>query len=115
MTYLASRLPTTGQGVIRPAAGGVWDLAMLLYADDLALLAHNLEALAAALDTLEEVAAEWDRTINHDKTELVIIQPPARLPHEHHPSLPHGPHSSNNKKMTSNGWQAYTQQDWLRR
>ena len=78
-----------GEGV-RPAAGGVRDLAMLLYADDLVLLAPSLEALTAALDVLEEVAAEWGLTINHDKTEVMIIQPPARQPQEQHASPPQG-------------------------
>ncbi len=78
---------------------------MLLYADDLVLLVPNLEALTAALDTLEEVAAEWGLTINHDKTEVMIIQPPTRQPQEQHPSLPQGqqgPHKSSNATLSRN-------------
>ena len=44
---------------------------MLLYADDLVLIADSDEGLAAALAVLEEVATEWGMQMNYSKTKAV--------------------------------------------
>ena len=49
------------------------ELLMLLYADDLALLASSAEGLAAAMGVLQQVAAEWGMAINYPKTKAVAF------------------------------------------
>jgi hypothetical protein len=51
-------------------------LLMLLYADDLALLADSQEGLEAAMGVLQQVAAEWGMAINYPKTKAVVFGPP---------------------------------------
>ena len=46
---------------------------MLLYADDLALLADSQEGLEAAMGVLQGVAAEWGMAINYPKTKAVAF------------------------------------------
>lgn len=48
-------------------------LLMLLYADDLALLADSQEGLEAAMGVLQGVAAEWGMAINYPKTKAVAF------------------------------------------
>ena len=49
------------------------DMAMLLvlYADDLVLLADSAEGLNTALVILEQTSGEWGMTVNYDKTKVV--------------------------------------------
>ena len=47
---------------------------VLLYADDLALVATSLEGLQAQLDLLHAYAAKWKLTVNIDKTKAVVFR-----------------------------------------
>jgi hypothetical protein len=49
------------------------DLLLLLYADDLVLLADSAEALQAALLELEAVAREWGMQLNYAKTKVMVF------------------------------------------
>ncbi|MDD2611131.1 MAG: reverse transcriptase family protein, partial [Giesbergeria sp.] len=71
---VAYTIPGVG---VRVACQGVRDLALLLYADDLVLLAPSRHQLVAALNLLEEVASEWGLIINFSKTEVMVINPAA--------------------------------------
>jgi hypothetical protein len=55
-------------------------LLLLLYADDLALLADSREGLEAAMGVLQQVAAEWGMVINYPKTKAVAFGPPQQQP-----------------------------------
>jgi len=52
----------------------VW-LLMLLYADDMALLANSQKGLETALAALEQVGREWGMSINYPKTQGVVFAP----------------------------------------
>jgi hypothetical protein len=54
-------------------------LLMLLYADDVVLLAPDPASLAAALSIFERVARTWGLALNYDKTKVVVFgeAPPA--------------------------------------
>ena len=47
---------------------------VLLYADDLAMVATSPEGLQAQLDLLHAYAAKWKLTVNIDKTKAVIFR-----------------------------------------
>ena len=47
---------------------------VLLYADDLALVATYPEGLQAQLDLLHAYAAKWKLTVNIDKTKTVVLR-----------------------------------------
>ena len=55
---------------------GLLSALMLLYADDLVLLAPDSESLEAALLVLDQVAREWAMPVNYDKTIGVVVTPP---------------------------------------
>jgi len=46
---------------------------LLLYADDIVLLAGSPEALAASLRVLEQYAAKWRFSVNHGKSNILIF------------------------------------------
>lgn len=78
-----------GQLVSAPAATDD-DTAMLilLYADDMVLMADSAAGLAAALRILEQVATAWCMQLNYTKTECMVFgsnvqqqQPPIQLQH----------------------------------
>ena len=46
---------------------------VLLYADDLALVATSPEGLQAQLDLLHAYAAKWKLTVNIDKTKTAVF------------------------------------------
>ena len=49
---------------------------MLLYADDLVLLAPDSRSLEAALLVLDQVARKWAMSVNYDKAIGVVVAPP---------------------------------------
>ena len=49
---------------------------MLLYTDDLVLLAPDSQSLEAALLVLDQVARKWAMSVNYDKTIGVVVTPP---------------------------------------
>ena len=49
---------------------------MLLYADDLVLLAPDSQSLETALLVLDQVARKWAMSVNYDKTIGVVVTPP---------------------------------------
>ena len=57
---------------LRVAGIGIWVygrlVPLLMYADDLVLLATGPTMLAAALTIVEQYAANWRFDINHDKS-----------------------------------------------
>ena len=65
--WLAEKVPATGVPV-----GGIL-CRVLLYADDLALLANTAEALQAQLDALHAFCIEYDMEVNTRKTEVVVF------------------------------------------
>ena len=68
---------------------------MLLYADDLVLLAHSCSDLKTALEELERITREWGMVVNYPKTEAVVF---ACLP----PQPPPPPRS----KLDPTAWQS---------
>jgi hypothetical protein len=62
-------------------------LLMLLYADDMVLLAPNATALHMALLALEHITCDWGMAINYDKTKIVVFNPPPVTP----PAAPQPP------------------------
>ena len=50
-------------------------LLLLLYADDMVLLAPDQQSLRTALLHLERVAAVWGMAVNHDKTKVLVCAP----------------------------------------
>src|SRR3569833_423762 len=63
-----------GQLVPAPAAGDAYmDILMLLYADDLVLMADSAAGLKLALEILEQTSGEWCMEINYSKTEAVVF------------------------------------------
>jgi hypothetical protein len=68
----------SGQLLPPPTTTDEWmALLMLLYADDMALLAMSEAQLKAALLALEQLAREWGMSINYPKTQCMIIGGPA--------------------------------------
>ena len=55
---------------------GLLNALMLLYADDLVLLAPDSRSLEAALLVLDQVARKWAMSVNYDKTIGVVVTPP---------------------------------------
>ena len=49
---------------------------MLLYADDLVLLAPDSQSLEAALLVVDQVARKWAMSVNYGKTIGVVVTPP---------------------------------------
>ena len=66
-TYVKSKLPQAG-----PMCGGV-RMAMLMYADDTAVLANSAAELQQLLDCIQEWCNEHGMTINVHKTEIVVF------------------------------------------
>jgi len=70
-----------GQLHSAPAAGdSVAHLLMLLYADDLVLMAQDAASLQLALGIFEATAAAWGLQLNHGKTKVVVFGQPAQQP-----------------------------------
>ena len=46
---------------------------MLMYADDLVLMADNAAGLEIALRVLEQTAEEWGMKLNYTKTQAVVF------------------------------------------
>jgi hypothetical protein len=61
------------------AVGGV-PVYLLLYADDLVLIAAKPAALQCELDILAGFCADWDLTVNMKKTNTVVFNPQKRQP-----------------------------------
>jgi hypothetical protein len=55
--------------------GTIERIVMLMYADDVVLLSHNPQELAAMLIAIDQVAREYGMTINAAKTEIQVQQP----------------------------------------
>ena len=55
---------------------GLLNALMLLYADDLVLLAPDCQSLETALLLLDQVARKWAMSVNYDKTIGVVVTPP---------------------------------------
>ena len=55
---------------------------MLMYADDVVLMAHDPHVLVKMLQVLDDVATQFGMKVNASKTEVQIIQgtPTANLP-----------------------------------
>ena len=92
-----------GDQLVAAPTGGDECMAMLmlLYADDLVLMADSAEGLAAALEVLEGVAAEWGMQMNYPKTKAVrfgsggtgaaAAAEPATPTQQQHPQQPSAP------------------------
>jgi hypothetical protein len=66
-----------GQLVAAPVGNpSLLALLMLLYADDMVLLAPSAAALHVALLALERITCDWGMAINYDKTKIVVFSPP---------------------------------------
>ena len=50
---------------------------MLLYADDLVLLAPSRSDLTTALEELERITRKWGMVVNYPRTEAVVFGMPA--------------------------------------
>ena len=50
-------------------------LSILLYADDVALIAPDADSLQLMLDKLNEWCCKWRLTVNNDKTKIVYFRP----------------------------------------
>jgi len=63
-----------GELIPAPAVGDCQRaLLLLLYADDLALMADSADGLRTALLVLESAAVEWGMQLNYGKTEVVVF------------------------------------------
>ena len=62
----------SGQVVTSPSEE-LLSMLMLLYRDDLVLLAHNRSDLKTALEELERITKEWGMAVNYPKTEAVVF------------------------------------------
>ena len=71
---------------------------MLLYADDLVLLAPSRSDLKTALEELERITREWGMAVNYPKTEAVVFGPFGRA----FPPPPPPPRS----KLDPRAWQS---------
>ena len=72
-TYVKSRFPLAG-----PSCGGV-HMALLMYADDTAVLANSPEELQQLLDCIQQWCCEHGMTIHVDKTEIVVFNTTAAV------------------------------------
>jgi hypothetical protein len=63
---------------------------MLLYADDLVLLADDAAALRTALLQLEAVATDWGMSLNYSKTKVVRFGATEQQPQPSHMQLANG-------------------------
>ena len=64
-----------GSLVAPPHCDATLHLLLLLYADDVVLLAPDQHALHSALSHLEQVASLWGMSVNHDKTKVLVCAP----------------------------------------
>ena len=62
--------------LVSPTEDLLLNTLMLLYADDLVLLAPDSQSLEAALLVLDQVARMWAMSVNYDKTIGVVVTPP---------------------------------------
>ena len=67
----------SGQVVNSPSEELLRMLMMLLYADDLVLLAPSRSDLTTALEELERITRKWGMMVNYPKTEAVVFGLPA--------------------------------------
>lgn len=65
--YVKTKMPQAG-----PSCGDVY-MAMLMYADDTAVLANSPQELQQLLDCIQEWCSEHGMTIHVDKTEIVVF------------------------------------------
>jgi hypothetical protein len=81
-----------GQLVYPPhAADKVAHMLMLLYADDLVLMAADSSELARALSIFEATAAVWGLQLNYAKTKAMVLSHESRMPPQPPPiQLQHG-------------------------
>ena len=51
---------------------------MLLYADDVVLIANDPDTLQAQLQALEQYCHDWDMDVNLSKTKVVVFRRPGQ-------------------------------------
>ena len=56
------------------------NLGLLLYADDIILLANSEESLQNSLNVLADYSARWKLTVNTTKTKIMVFRKGGRLP-----------------------------------
>ncbi len=59
---------------------GMIKIFLLLYADDIAILASTKEQLQEGLNTLQTYCQKWKLTVNTNKTKIMIFRKGGRLP-----------------------------------
>ena len=64
-----------GSLVAPPQCDGTLHLLLLLYADDVVLLAPDQHSLRTSLLHLERIAAMWGMAVNHEKTKVLVCAP----------------------------------------
>jgi hypothetical protein len=63
----------TGVSLDNETYDSMFNILMLLYADDTVLLANTPESLQKSLDVLSDYCAEWKLKVNVDKTKIIVF------------------------------------------
>jgi hypothetical protein len=77
------------KGIVNPVSVNGKNIPLLLYADDMVMMANNINDLQQMLNNLKEYTSNWSLTVNVSKTKMLIFR--------------NGGHVNNDEKFFYNG------------